>query len=107
MEFIRVLFRSRALDQGRRVQERRLRPSQAPLREGRGAPPGKARRKTHYPDEEAGRLYRRSGRRSVQAGPLSLLIASTGFDPEKGGRLGAPPFSFRGCGGLSLRQRSV
>src|SRR3546814_3854180 len=62
--------------QAGRVQERRLRAAQAPRREGCRAPPRKARRAPVQAQPEAGRLYRRAGRRAVQARSLSLLIRS-------------------------------
>ncbi|SUJ20120.1 Adenosylhomocysteinase [Sphingomonas paucimobilis] len=62
-------------DQGRELQERSLCPAEAPRREGRRAPPRKAGRPAVEAEREAGRLYRRAGRGSVQAGSLSLLIA--------------------------------
>ena len=37
---------------------------------------GQARREAHEAHQEAGRVPRHSGRRPVQAGPLSVLIAS-------------------------------
>ena len=40
------------------VQERRLRPAQAPRREGRGAPPRQAGRQADQAQRQAGRLYR-------------------------------------------------
>ena len=57
------------------VQERRLRPAEAPRREGRRTAPREARREADQAEPEAGRLYRRAGRGAVQARPLSLLIA--------------------------------
>ncbi|MGJ3629369.1 hypothetical protein AB5I41_25495 [Sphingomonas sp. MMS24-JH45] len=69
------------VDEGRPVQERGLRPPQAPRREGRGAAPREAGRAVVEADAEAGRVHRRAGRGAIQARPLSLLI-----DPEAAAR---------------------
>ena len=59
----------------RQVQERRLRPAQAPRREGRAAAPRQARREADQAQREAGRLYRRAGRRARS----SRTITATEF----------------------------
>jgi adenosylhomocysteinase len=50
----------RAVDQGREVQERGLRPAQAPRRKGRAPAPGKIGVKLTELEQGAGRLYRRA-----------------------------------------------
>jgi hypothetical protein len=60
------------------LQQRRLCPAQASRREGGGAPSGKAGREADPAERKAGRLYRRAGRRPVQARSLPLLIAGAG-----------------------------
>ena len=52
----------RAVHPDRPVRERRLRPAQAPRREGGPVAPRRARREAHHPHPGAGRLHRRPGR---------------------------------------------
>ena len=66
----------RAVHEDRRVRQGRLRPAQAPRREGRPAAPRRARRAAHRAAPRAGRLHRRARRGPVQARPLSLLSRS-------------------------------
>ena len=63
----------RDLHQARGVPDRRVHAAQAPGREGRPPPPGRARREADPADQGAGRLHRRPGRGPVQAGPLPVL----------------------------------
>ena len=63
----------RDLHQARGVPDRRVHAAQAPGREGRPPPPGRARREADRADQGAGRLHRRPGRGPVQAGPLPVL----------------------------------
>src|SRR3546814_3071630 len=51
-----------------------VRAAQASRRKGRGAAPRQAGREAEPALPEAGRLYRRAGRRAVQARSLSVLI---------------------------------
>ena len=58
--------------QERRLREAGLRAPQAPRREGRPPAPRRARRQPHRADPGAGRLHRRPGRGSVQAGSVPI-----------------------------------
>src|SRR5690606_33924081 len=64
----------RALDEPRQVRKQGLRAAEAPRREGRGSPPGEARRQADEADRRPGRLSRRLRGGAVQAGALPLLI---------------------------------
>ena len=83
-----------------RVRQRRLRPAQAPGREGRGPAPGQGRRQADQAEPRTGRLHRCRRRRPVQAGTLPLLIPRGRLAPDPhwkppsaigGGFLMAPP----------------
>src|SRR6202023_2636565 len=63
----------RALDQSEEVREEGLYAPQAPRREGREAPSRQDRRQADQDVGQAGDLYRRAGRGTVQAGALSVL----------------------------------
>ena len=60
------------------VREQGLHPAEAPRREGGAAAPRSPRRQADDADEGAGRLPRRAGRRSVQAGSLPVLASPAG-----------------------------
>ncbi len=59
--------------QHRQVREEGLHAAEAPRRAGRAAAPRSSRREADEADEGPGRLHRRAGRRTVQAGTLSVL----------------------------------
>ena len=67
----------RAVDQSEEVREEGLHAAQASRREGRAAPPRQDRRQAHENVGQAGELYRRAGRRPVQAGSLPVLERPT------------------------------
>ncbi len=58
------------------LQERGLHAAEAARREGGAAASRQGRRQAHKTDRRAGRLYRRAGGRTVQAGLLPLLAPS-------------------------------
>ena len=63
----------RAVHAQRRLREARLRPPQAPRREGGAAAPRRTRGQPHPAHARAGRLHRRAGRGPLQVRPLPLL----------------------------------
>ena len=73
--------------------ERRLRPAQAPRREGRRAPPRQVGRQADQAQRQAGGLHRRAAAGPVQARPLPLL-SRCGSDETGRCATGAPPFFF-------------
>ena len=73
----------RALEQCGQVRQEGLHPAQAPRREGRDAPPREDRREADEAASRSGRLYRREGDRSLQAGSLPLLRRSNSMDLSK------------------------
>ena len=64
----------RAVHQGQRVRQRGLRAAQAPRRDGGPFAPGSHRRQAHRTEQGPSRLHQRACGRSLQTGPLSLLI---------------------------------
>src|SRR5262249_10095697 len=70
---------ARALGEPEQVREEGLHPAEAPRREGRASAPRAPGREADAADAGTGRLPRRAGRRSVQAGALPLLTQGRSY----------------------------